>query len=127
MLVTRMARDLDIPIEVIGCPTVRESSGLAMSSRNLRLSPEGLEKAAYLSRVMQAAADGLKGGASFATLADKAKLDLEQAGFVDIEYFDLRSATSLETLDRPTEPRRLLAAAWMEGVRLIDNIAVSEL
>lgn len=127
MLVTRMARDLDIPIEVIGCPTVREASGLAMSSRNLRLSPEGLEKAAHLSRVMQAAADGLKGGASFETLAGKAKLDLEQAGFVDIEYFDLRSATSLETLDRPTEPARLLAAAWMEGVRLIDNIAVSEL
>ncbi len=124
MLVTRMARDLDIPTEVVGCPTVREPSGLAMSSRNLRLSDEGLARAAQLNPIMQEVASDIANGASFAPLAKQARNRLEQAGFTDIEYFDLRCATSLEALDTPTRPARMLAAAWMEGVRLIDNIEV---
>lgn len=127
MLVTRMARDLDIPTEVVGCPTVREPSGLAMSSRNLRLSDDGLAKAAQLNPIMQEVAQALAQGASFAPLAQQARIRLEQAGFTDIEYFDLRCATSLEALDTPTRSARMLAAAWMEGVRLIDNIEVPAL
>lgn len=127
MVVKRMARDLDIPIELIGCATVRETSGLAMSSRNLRLSPEGLERAAKLYPVMQQVAARLAGGESFAPLADEARIKLQAAGFNDIEYFDLRCEEHLQLLDRPTRPARLLVAAWMDGIRLIDNIEVSEL
>lgn len=127
MLVTRMAQDLDIPITVIGCPTVREPSGLAMSSRNARLSAEGLDRAGRLFPVMRRVAERLAAGASFGDLSSGARETLGEAGFVDIEYFELRAADSLRALDRPTEPARLLVAAWLDGVRLIDNIAVPQL
>jgi len=127
MVVKRMARDLDIPIEVIGCPTVREASGLAMSSRNLRLSPEGLDRAATLYQVMQQVAARLTGGESLGPLADEARDKLASVGFADIEYFDLRCEDQLQLLQRPTRPARLLVAAWMDGIRLIDNIEVKEL
>ena len=127
MVVKRMAQDLDIPIDVIGCPTVREPSGLAMSSRNLRLSPEGLARAATLYPIMQQVAARLAGGESFAPLAEEARIKLETAGFNDIEYFDLRCEDRLQLLERPTRPARLLVAAWMDGIRLIDNIEVSVL
>jgi len=127
MVVTRMARDLDIPIKVIGCPTVREASGLAMSSRNLQLSSEGLERAAKLYPIMQQVVARLADGEGFAPLADEARGKLAAAGFNDIEYFDLRCAEQLQLLERPTRPARLLVAAWMDGIRLIDNIAVDVL
>lgn len=127
MVVKRMARDLDIPVEVVGCPTVRETSGLAMSSRNLRLSAEGLERAAKLYPIMQQVAERLAGGEGFGALAEGARRKLEGAGFNDIEYFDLRCADSLQLLDRPDRPARLLVAAWMDGIRLIDNIEVAVL
>lgn len=124
MVVKRMARDLDIPIKVIGCPTVREPSGLAMSSRNLRLSAEGLDRAAGLYPVMQQVAARLAGGEGFGPLADEARSKLEALGFADIEYFDLRCEDRLQLLQTPTRPARLLVAAWMDGIRLIDNIEV---
>nr|WP_321249832.1 pantoate--beta-alanine ligase [uncultured Ruegeria sp.] len=124
LVVRRMARDLDIPIEVIGCPTVREPSGLAMSSRNLRLSPEGLKTAANMNRVMQELADTLDGGVAFDPLASKAHTALLAAGFAQVEYLKLHCAETLEPLSHAERPARLLAAAWLEGVRLIDNIPV---
>lgn len=127
-IVKRLARDLDIPISVTGCETVREPSGLAMSSRNLRLSAEGLGRAARLYPIMQDVAAGLaEGTAGFAALARQAHTRLEDAGFSEVDYFDLRCEDRLEMLDRPTRPARLLAAVWIEGVRLIDNIPVPAL
>ncbi|MDE4173040.1 pantoate--beta-alanine ligase [Phaeobacter sp. PT47_59] len=127
MVVRRMARDLDIPIEVIGCPTVRESSGLAMSSRNMRLSAEALEKASQLYPVMTTCAARLAAGEGFAQIEPDARAALHAAGFGEIEYLDLRCAETLAPLQAPTGPARLLAAAWLDGVRLIDNIAVHPL
>ncbi len=124
MIVRRMARDLDIPIEVIGCPTVRESSGLAMSSRNLLLSQEGLTIAANKHRIMQGLAQSLKAGAAFEPLAARAETDLLAAGFTQVEYVQLRCAETLEPLTHATRPARLFAATWADGVRLIDNIPV---
>lgn len=127
MVVTRMARDLDIPIEVVGCPTVREASGLAMSSRNLRLPAAALAQAAQLHAAMQAAADGAAAGQSWPALEAAARGRLAAAGFGEVEYFDLRCARSLEALETPSRPARLLAAAWLGEIRLIDNIEVPEL
>ncbi|WP_192964608.1 pantoate--beta-alanine ligase [Phycobacter azelaicus] len=127
MVVRRMARDLDIPIEVIGCPTVREASGLAMSSRNMRLSVDALEKAGQLYPIMTDCAARLTAGEAFEKIEPDARAALDAAGFGEIEYLDLRCADTLAPLQTPTRPARLLAAAWLDGVRLIDNIPVPQL
>ncbi len=126
MVVRRMARDLDIPIEVIGCPTVREATGLAMSSRNLRLSPEGLDIAAQKSTIMRRVSEALSQGHPFDALENQAKVDLLSAGFSQVEYVELRCAESLEPLTHASRPARLFVAAWADGVRLIDNFEVAK-
>ncbi len=125
LVVRRMARDLDIPIEVVGCPTVREPSGLAMSSRNLRLSAEGLQIAAQKNQIMREMAEALSQGADFAPLAQSARDSLIAAGFTEVEYIDLRCAETLQALPRADRPTRLFVTAWADGVRLIDNIPVA--
>ncbi len=123
-VVTRLARDLDLGTTVHGCPTIREIDGLAMSSRNLLLSDRARVKAPALFEEMEIIAAGLTAGDPFSDLHAVAVKRLKAAGFTDIEYLDLRSADDLTTLDAPTRPARLFAAAWLVGVRLIDNIAV---
>lgn len=123
-VVRRMAGDLDIPITVVPCPTVRETTGLALSSRNLRLSPEGLVKAAQLYPILRDVAEELAQGSRFHPLEERARARLAEAGFGEVEYFELRSEEGLQALDHADRPARLFAAAWMDGVRLIDNVAV---
>ncbi len=124
MVVQRMARDLDIPIEVVGCPTIREEDGLAMSSRNLLLSDRARVHAPRLNEVMEEVTEKMAQGTAFSALQAEAVARLETAGFTEVDYFEVRSCAALQLLDRPTEPARLFAAAWLAGVRLIDNIDV---
>lgn len=124
MVVKRMARDLDIPIEVIGCPTVREASGLAMSSRNMRLSPAAVAVAGQLNPIMEAAAERLRAGDVYAPQEADMRRQLADLGFSEVEYIDLRCAETLRTMERLDRPARMFVAAWLDGVRLIDNIAV---
>ena len=126
MIVRRMARDLDIPIEVIGCPTVREPSGLAMSSRNQRLSDRGLVIAAKKHRIMRALVQALENGEAFNSLVTQAQAELLAAGFAKVEYLQLRCADTLDPLAHADRPARLFAATMLEGVRLIDNLPVSK-
>lgn len=123
-VVTRMAVDLDIPVEVIGCPTIREEDGLAMSSRNLLLSDRARVYASVLNEVMEGMADALRGGAAMSDVLPSALARLETAGFTGVDYLELRAADGLGLLERSDVPSRLFAAAWLAGVRLIDNIAV---
>ena len=123
-LVTCLARDLDLPIQIVGCPTIREEDGLAMSSRNLLLSDRARAWAPELHRTMDELAVGLLAGGDFAALKAEAIARIARAGFTKVEYLELRSADKLDLLDRPDRPARLLAAAWLAGVRLIDNIAI---
>tara|TARA_R100000935_G_scaffold24694_1_gene44275 strand:+ start:11292 stop:12137 length:846 start_codon:yes stop_codon:yes gene_type:complete len=123
-VVTRLARDLDLPIEVVGCPTIREEDGLAMSSRNLMLSDRARTWAPELHRAMEEMSEGLRAGGDLEALRAVAVKRIERAGFTQVEYLDLRSADRLELMTTPDRPARLLAAAWLAGVRLIDNIAV---
>lgn len=125
-VVTRMARDLDIPVQVVGCPTIREEDGLAMSSRNLLLSDRARTWVPELNAAMEEMAEGLLAGGDIKALHATATARIERAGFTEIEYLELRACDTLETLTAPTRPARLLAAAWLAGVRLIDNIAVEE-
>jgi pantoate--beta-alanine ligase len=124
MVVRRMARDLDIPITVHGCPTIRDIDGLALSSRNLLLSDRARTTAPVLFEEMEKITDGLRAGRGFADLQAQATARLERAGFTGVDYLDLRAQDDLSSLTAPTRPARLFAAAWLAGVRLIDNIAV---
>ncbi|MEO9865705.1 MAG: pantoate--beta-alanine ligase [Yoonia sp.] len=123
-IVRRMAADLDIPIEVVGCPTIREEDGLAMSSRNLLISDRARVKAPALAEVMNELRTALLAGGRMSDLLEDAKAKIVNAGFNEVEYLDLRDGTDLGLLDQPAEGSRLFAAAWLAGVRLIDNIAV---
>ena len=123
-VVRRMASDLDIPIEIIGCPTVRETDGLALSSRNVRLSAEERTIAPELATILSAAAKQLSSGAEAARVMGAAKKSIIAAGFRELEYLELRSEADLASLERADRPARLLAAAWLGETRLIDNVVV---
>lgn len=123
-VVRRMACDLDIPIEVVACPTVRETSGLALSSRNLRLSSEGLGRASQLYPILRDLAEELEQGSRFPPLEVRACARLAEAGFAEVEYLELRSEAGLAALDHAAVPARIFVAAWLDGVRLIDNVPV---
>lgn len=125
-IVRRMARDLDIPITVHGCPTIREIDGLAMSSRNLLLSDRARVKAPALNEEMENIAAEMAKGTPFSELREAAIKRIENAGFTKVEYLEVRANDDLELLDLPQRPARLLAAAWLAGVRLIDNISVRD-
>ncbi len=123
-VVTRLAADLDIPIEVVGCPTIREEDGLAMSSRNLLLSDRSRIKAPLLAEVMDDVASALREGQRMSDLAPRAEARLLAGGFNSVDYFEVRDGADLSMLDQTKPNARLFAAAWLAGVRLIDNIAV---
>ncbi|WP_420344569.1 pantoate--beta-alanine ligase [Paenirhodobacter sp.] len=123
-VVKRMATDLNIPVRVIGCPTIREADGLAMSSRNVRLSAEERQIAPALWRAMQAAAEAIRGGADPAAVLAEARVRILSAGYREIEYLEIRSAEGLRPVADLAEPVRMLAAAWLGDVRMIDNIVV---
>lgn len=125
LVVRRMAADLDLGVTVHGCPTIRDIDGLALSSRNLLLSDRARTTAPRLHEEMEAIAEGLRGGGDFAALCARAAARLEKAGFARVDYLDLRAEDDLAALDAPDRPARLFAAAWLAGVRLIDNIAVT--
>lgn len=123
-VVKRMVADLNIPVEVVGCDTIREADGLAMSSRNVRLDALSRAQAPGLYKVMGKVAAAIKSGADIAATLAQGHEDLRQAGFTEVDYLELRSAAMLEPMTTLDQPARLLAAAWIGGVRLIDNIGV---
>lgn len=123
-VVQRLVRDLNIPVHIVGCETIREADGLAMSSRNVRLTDEGRAKAHVLFAAITRAADDIRGGQSDRMAIREAAETIRAAGFDRVEYIELRDAESLMPSDDVSRPRRMLAAAWLDGVRLIDNIPV---
>ena len=124
-IVRRLVRDLNIPTEIVGCPTLRESDGLAMSSRNVRLPSEVRAVAPELHRAMMAAAEAIGAGQAVGDALKAARQAVLAAGFDEVEYLELRDAERLTPLDLLDRPARMLAAAWLGGVRLIDNIDVA--
>ena len=124
-VVTRMARDLDIPIRILPVPTVREADGLAMSSRNRFLSEAERATAPLLHQVMTRAAAEVLRGAPVDAVLDSGLATLRGAGFAP-DYLALVEAETLRPLAAPRTggPMRLLAAARLGSVRLLDNIAV---
>lgn len=123
-VVLRLVRDLNLPIKIVGCETIREEDGLAMSSRNVRLTAQGRAVAAVLYSAITTAADDIRAGQSDRMAIREAAEKVRAAGFDRVEYIELRDAETLMPSDDPQKPRRMLAAAWLDGVRLIDNIPV---
>lgn len=119
-VIRRLVADLDLPARIVGCRTVREPDGLALSSRNRLLSPGERTRAAALPRALKAAAANIAAGADPKQALCHGRAALLEGGFESVDYFTLRDA---ESLDAPSDehPARLLAAASIGGVRLIDN------
>src|SRR3954451_18841645 len=123
-VVTQMAADLDLGVRVMGSRTMRERDGLAMSSRNVYLSPDERLKAPVLYRTLKESARRLRAGDDVAaTIAGGAQM-IAAAGFV-LDYFEFRHAETLDPIGAPRDgPVRILVAARLGNTRLIDNIAV---
>jgi pantoate--beta-alanine ligase len=124
LVVTRMARDLDLGVEVIGAPTVREKDGLAMSSRNRYLSTAERAQAALLPKLLQNAIASVRAGSSIASATHEATDALQAAGYA-VDYVEFRHAGTLAEISSLGDgPLRILAAAKLGNTRLIDNWAV---
>ena len=126
-VVTRLCEDLDLNTEIVGCPTIREEDGLAMSSRNLRLGAGPRKTAPMIAQVLEDAARVIARGGHVEQTIDKAKNALLSAGFDSIDYLELRSVPDLKLMTSADRPSRLFLAAWLDGVRLIDNVFVADL
>ena len=123
-VVRRMAKDLDLPLTVVGVKTVREKDGLAMSSRNAYLSAGERSVAPLLYRVLKSCAARIKKGESIAHVLDIGRQEIDIAGFA-VDYLEARHAVTLAPVSSPDDgPIRLLVAAKIGKTRLIDNIAV---
>ncbi|MCF6303499.1 MAG: pantoate--beta-alanine ligase [Devosiaceae bacterium] len=123
MVVTQMARDLNIPTTVIPVETVRGPGGLALSSRNAYLNKQELELAPEMNRLLHVAANDIRNGIETELATQKAGKVLSTAGF-KLDYLEARHANTLAKLKAPSDPIRLLAAGWLGKTRLLDNIPV---
>lgn len=123
-LVRRLVADLKLPLEIVGCPCIRAADGLALSSRNQRLSGAARAQAAALPGALFDAARRIEAGEAVGQVLAGAETALTAAGIGPVEYLALRDAETLAEA-RPGRPARLLVAAWLDGVRLIDNVAVA--
>lgn len=129
-LIRRLVRDLDLCTEIAACPTLREADGLALSSRNLRLSPEARATAPALHRIMTETAAAIRRGTAPDAALASGRAALQAAGFGPVDYFDLRHEDDLSPATTspalaPARPARIFSAAWLDGVRLIDNLALA--
>ena len=124
VLIRRMVTDLDIPVEIVGVPTVREDSGLALSSRNAYLSPDERKRAPLLYRTLcNARRDMENGRRDFRNLEDELVEGLRRVGFKP-DYFSIRCVSNLTLAEPDDRALVVMTAAWLGKARLIDNIQV---
>jgi pantoate--beta-alanine ligase len=120
-----MTADLNFPIEVVVCPTVREEDGLAMSSRNSYLTPHQRDAAVVLYRSLKAAADDFESGETDAdALRNRMVEVLATEPLAEVQYVSVADPETLTELSRPVESALLSMAVYIGETRLIDNILV---
>jgi len=119
-VIRRMVRDLDVPVEIIECPTVREDDGLAMSSRNVRLTPEQRKDAPRIHRSLMEASTRGNPSAILAT----ARSEIESSPMARIDYLSLVDAETLQLVTDLQRPAVLSTAVFYGDVRLIDHVAI---
>lgn len=126
MVIRRMVADLDIPVEILGGPIMREADGLAMSSRNVYLSPEERKAAGQLNVILRETAENAAKGTPISEAVAEGSKRILALGFDKLDYLEIRDAASLATFpdDRPSGSARILVAAKIGRTRLIDNMPV---
>jgi pantoate--beta-alanine ligase len=124
MVVSRLLQLMKSPTELITCPTLREADGLAMSSRNMRLSPEDRQKATTIYKSLTLIKQECNNGGAWPVIKNKATQLLTDAGF-KIDYVELANANTLEPATDLNGPRVALIAAFLHDVRLIDNMLLN--
>ncbi|MEL7042575.1 MAG: pantoate--beta-alanine ligase [Pseudomonadota bacterium] len=129
-IIRRMVRDLGFAIDIIGGATIRDCDGLAQSSRNAYLSGEERRRSNALSAALHRAVCRIEAGGAIDLVRAEAETTLLAAGFERLDYISIVDPERLQTLsaDRlaPGQEARILAAAWMGGTRLIDNMAIAQ-
>ena len=123
-VIRRLVADLGLPVAIGGVATVRDPDGLALSSRNVYLTPDERQRALAFPRSLESARDAIVGGASVEQALDDARAALVAAGFGPIDYLALVDAASLAPLSALSGEARLIAAARIGSTRLIDNLRV---
>lgn len=123
-IISRLVEDLNIPIKIIPTTTVREKDGLAMSSRNARLNDDDRRLAHKLHQAMQEVKTKTRNDITIKAACDAAWEALEADGKFKIEYFEVRCGKKMVLMETLSDDCRLFAAAWLGGVRLIDNIKI---
>jgi pantoate--beta-alanine ligase len=127
LIVHKMVEYYKLPLEIVKCDTVREDNGLAMSSRNQRLSQEEREKASLIYKTLTWAKHEINAGKlNFETIISQAMFDLTEKGDFKVDYFDICGSNSLEHVGfrRDNEKLVALTAVWIRDIRLIDNLLV---
>lgn len=123
-VVRRLVADLDLNAKIIGCPTIREKSGLALSSRNVRLGKAAQQIAPLVHATLSEAAGAIASGRPVAAVLTHARQRLTHGGITSIDYLEFRRETDLAPITDNATSGRLLVAGWLDGVRLIDNVRV---
>ncbi len=123
-MIRRLVGDLNIPVDIIGVPTVREADGLALSSRNAYLTEDERAKAPVLFAAITAAADAIAQGQAIDDALAAARAQIQKAGFAKVDYVAARHAETFAPLTAGSAPGRVLAAAYLGRARLIDNVAI---
>jgi len=126
MVISRMTRDLNLPIKIIGAPTLREKDGLAMSSRNTYLSAEEREPALSLSRALFSAQEKVKAGEKDAEALIKSARELIAANsLARVEYIEIRDSENLDPVKTIDRPAQMILSVWVGKTRLIDNLRLN--
>ena len=126
-IVRRLVDDLDLGVRIVGAPIVRESDGLALSSRNVRLTPHDRSAAVVVSRALHAAAATHAAGERDASVLEAvAARTIEAERRARLEYVELVDAETLAEVERADRPTVMLAAVWFGDVRLIDNLELDD-
>ena len=126
LVIKRLTRDLDIPAEIVGAPTIREADGLAVSSRNVFLSQTNRETASKVFEILKKTATAIAQGNDVLVACEEARSELMLAGFSEIDYFEARHSETLELIQSFENSGRLFAAVWLGSTRLIDNLEIKE-
>jgi pantoate--beta-alanine ligase len=123
-IIRKMVTDLDIPVEIVGCPIIRESDGLALSSRNVYLSADERLYATELYKVLNEISQRALNGKQISILVKDAKTRLLNSGFLKVDYLSVCNTQNFQQMDYLVKPAYVLGAAWAGETRLIDNIQI---